>query len=102
MEKKEILEAEQKRITQKIKFFKRYIIYLIRIAIGAVISTLLFIYLMDAVHIDLSRLKISYTSLIVLSMLPTLIPLSIAYLLYTQLKELKKISDNLNNKLKNI
>jgi len=95
------LEEEQKRIKQKIKFFKRYIIYLIRIAIGAVISTMLFLYLMDAVNIDLSNLKISQLSLTILAMLPTLIPLGIAYLLYTELKELKIILEEIDNKLKN-
>ena len=92
---------EKKRILQKIKFYKRYIKHLIRIAVGSFLSTLLFVYLMDVVQIDWRSLKISSFSLIFLASLPTIIPLFVSYLLYKQLPELEEILKKLESQNSN-
>ncbi len=82
-------------LKQKIKFYKRYMKHLVRISIGSLIATLLFIYIMDAVNIDLASLKISIITLIFLASLPTIIPLTVLYLMYKQLQDLKETLKNL-------
>ena len=96
----EKLQKEIERINQKIKFLKKYIGYLIRIAIGSIIMTIFFIYLMNAVDIDLSSLKISRLSLIILAISPTALPIIISYLFYKQMKELNTILSKLKDKIK--
>ena len=101
MKNKEDILKEKERINQKIFFCKKYSGYLIRIAIGSFLSTLLFVYMMDVVNIDLSSLKISTFSLLFLASLPTLIPLVVSYLFYKQVPELKTILKELEIKLDN-
>jgi len=99
MNNQEELLKEKKRLTQKIGFYKTYIKHLIRIAIGSVFATVLFVYLMDVVEVDLNALKISTFSLLFLASLPTMIPLVVSYLLYKQLPELKSILKDIEDEL---
>ena len=93
------LLKEKERISQKIGFYKRYIGHLIRIAVGSFITTLIFVYLIADVGIDLNSLKISTLSLIFLASLPTMIPLIVSYLLYKQLPELMILLKDSESKL---
>ncbi len=99
MNDKEELLKEKIRLNQKINFYKTYIKHLIRIAIGSLCATILFVYLMDVVEVDLSSLKISTFSLVFLASLPTMIPLIVSYLFYKQLPELNTILKGIENKL---
>jgi len=99
MNDKEELLKEKIRLTQKINFYKTYIKHLIRIAIGSLFATVLFVYLMDVVEVDLNSLKISTFSLTFLATLPTMIPLVVSYLFYKQLPELKAILKDVEEKL---
>ncbi len=94
------LLKEKERINQKIDFYKKYIGHLIRIAVGSFITTLIFVYLIAEVGIDLESLKISTVSLIFLASLPTMIPLVVSYLLYKQLPQLSTLLKELQSKLK--
>ncbi len=93
------LMKEKERILEKIRFYKKYITYLIRITIGSIITTAFFIYLMNAVNINFDTLSISKFSLIILALSPTAIPIIISYLFYKQLKELNKILFEINKKI---
>ncbi len=99
MNNKEEILKEKRRITQKISFYKIYIGHLIRIAIGSFFATVLFVYLMDIVQINMEQLKISTFSLIFLASLPTMIPLVVSFLFYKQLPELNDILKDIDAKL---